>query len=384
MSVRTRVAPSPTGYPHIGLIRTGLYCYALSKKNGGQFVLRLEDTDRSRFVEGATDEIYESFELYGLDIDESTKHGGDYGPYIQSERLDMYSEYAHLLVEKGAAYYCFLTPEETKNLQEQFRLENTRFRSPYRDMSLSESKQKVVSGESYVIRLKVPLDREITYEDGVQGKMKLNTNETSDVVLMKQDGFPTYHMAVAIDDHFMRISHVFRGFEWIPSIPVQILTYEALEWEMPKHYHLSVILNPDGKGKLSKRKGTTNAVKFIEDGYLPNAMLNFLMLLGWSSPLKVEHGEKEREIFSLEEFVELFDPNDLNKSNQRFDINKLNWFNKQYMNSTEIEEFKSIFITWLEKFRSDDELYNSVINDTKIGRKTRDSEGKSIYSSRGT
>lgn len=369
MNVRTRVAPSPTGYPHIGLIRTALYCYALSRKHNGQVILRLEDTDRNRYNPESIDEIFEAFELYGLELDESSKHGGEFGPYAQSERLDLYQKYGNQIVENGFAYYCFLSPEETEKLKEQFRKENVRFRSPFRDTSLEESKSKIEAGEKYVIRLKVPENREIEYEDGLQGKMKFNTSDTSDIVLLKQDGYPTYHLAVAVDDHLMKISHVFRGFEWIPSIPVQVLTYEAFGWEMPEHFHLPVILNPDGKGKLSKRKGTTNAIKFIEDGYLVDALLNFLMLLGWSSPLKVEYGEKEREIFSLEEFVNLFDLEDLNKSNQRFDVEKLNWFNKQYMISTPIEKFTKIFISWCERFKKKEQLVEEIIIDPALDKK---------------
>lgn len=368
--VRTRFAPSPTGFLHIGAIRTVLYCLAMARKNNGKFIVRVEDTDRNRYVPESVDQIFEILRLYGLEPNESIKHGGDFGPYMQSERLELYQERAHELVEKGFAYYCFLTPEETKSLQDEFMKQNKRFRSPYRDASYKESLERVNNGEKYVVRLRVPEDREITYTDGVQGTMKFHTDEVSENILLKQDGFPTYHLAVAIDDHAMKISHVFRGFEWIPSIPVQVLTYEAFGWNMPQHYHLSVILDPEG-GKLSKRKGNTAANAFLEAGYLPEAINNFVMLLGWSAPIEREHGEKENELFSLEEFIQMFDVKDLNKSNPVFDDKKLEWFNKKYIINLDISEFKGRLIKWIELYDSENELANIVNEDPGLEKKLK-------------
>ncbi len=368
MTVRTRFAPSPTGYLHIGAVRTMLYCYALAKKQAGSYIVRIEDTDRTRFVEDAVEQIFEVHKLYGLEPDESEVHGGELGPYVQSERLDLYQQYAHELVQKGFAYYCFLTKEETADLQNKFKLENKRFRSPYRDQNINDSLKLIEEGTSYTVRLKVPADRTIIYEDGVQGKMRFHTDEVDDQILLKQDGFPTYHLAVVVDDHLMKITHVFRAFEWIPSTPKQVLLYEALGWKMPQHYHLSTILDPEG-GKLSKRKGATAALEFIKEGYLPEAVLNFLMLLGWSSPLKREHGEAEKEIFSLQEFVELFDVKDLNKSNPVFDRQKLLWFNKEYIQNKSVEEFGQIFVNWLEKYSSDQDLKEQILADAKLDQK---------------
>lgn len=362
------MAPSPTGRFHIGGLRTILYNFALARKSGGTYVLRIEDTDQERFVPEAIDEILEVHDTYGLEPDESIKHGGDYGPYIQSKRLETYQEYAHQLVRGKFAYYCFLTKEETQKLQEKFRAENKKFRSPYRDMKREEALQLVKEGKPYTIRLKVKEGREIEFEDGIQGKMKFNTDEVDDQVLLKQDGFPTYHLAVVIDDHLMKISHVFRGVEWLPSTPKHILLYEAFDWEMPKHFHLPLILDPNG-GKLSKRKGATAAMEFIESGYLADAVLNFLMLLGWSSPLERVHGEAEREIFSVEEFVELFETKDINKSSPVFNDEKLNWFNKEYIKMKSIDEFTRLFVHWVEKYASDKSFLEDILADTGLDRK---------------
>jgi len=368
MKARTRLAPSPTGHLHIGTLRTGLYCYALSKNTGGHFVLRLEDTDRTRLVEGTAEKIYEVLKEYDLNPDEGPIHGGEYGPYVQSERVEIYQQHAHELVQKGKAFYCFLSPDETKKLQEQFVKENKRFRSPFRDQDLKTSLKMIEEGQKYVVRLKAPEDREIEFEDGLMGHMKFHSDEVDDTVLLKQDGYPTYHLAVAIDDTQMKITHVFRGAEWIASIPRHVLIYEAFGWKMPKHFHLPLIKDPDG-GKLSKRKGATSAFEFIEEGYLPEAVLNFLMLLGWSAPIEREHGEKEKEIFTLEEFIELFDVADLNKSNPVFDREKLLWFNKQYIKNLDDADFSSTYIHWLEKFNKDSDIFDKVLSDTNLESK---------------
>jgi len=349
MTVRTRFAPSPTGSLHIGGVRTALYCYALSQKYNGQFIVRIEDTDQTRLVEGASAEIFEMLNAYGIEPDESARHGGAHGPYIQSQRLDLYHEHAKQLVEKGAAYYCFLTDEEYQEIQRTNKVDNVPFRSPHRDLGEEEIQRRLDAGESRVVRQKIPENREIEFEDGVQGKMKFDSDEVDEGVLLKSDGYPTYHLAMLVDDHLMEISHVFRAAEWIPSIPKHVLLYEAMGWEMPKMYHLTTILDPEG-GKLSKRKGSVAAKEFLIDGYLPQALLNFLMLLGWSAPIERVHGEKERELFSLEEFVQLFELENLNRSNPTFDREKLIWFNQQYLATLEIDKLVPAVQTWLATF----------------------------------
>ncbi len=358
MKVRTRFAPSPTGYLHIGGVRTALYCYALAKRHGGTFVLRVEDTDRTRYTEDAEEQIYIAMEAYGLIPDESDRHGGEYGPYTQSKRLEKYKAVAEKLVERDAAYYCFLTPEEAEEIREACRLENRAFRSPHRDLTTEEANQRKQAGENYVIRQKVHPGRQLNYEDGTQGKMSFATDDLDEGVLLKSDGFPTYHLAMLVDDYEMEITHVFRGFEWIPSIPKHILLYEAMDWEMPQMFHLSTILNSDGKGKLSKRKGAVSAMQFLEDGYLAEAVLNFLMILGWSSPEERKFGESEREIYSLEEFVNLFAVENLNKSNPVFNRDKLLWFNQQYISQLPPQDLEGVVKNWIQKYALESENEN--------------------------
>lgn len=364
MSVRTRMAPSPTGMLHIGTLRTVLYDYAQAKKNKGEFILRVEDTDEKRFVEGSIEGIYEALQDYGLVPDESPIHGGDYGPYIQSERKDIYKKYADELVEKGYAYYCFMDGEELEIAQKNFRGKG--FRSVYRDQDLEVSRKMIAEGKSYVIRLKVPNNEIIEYEDGLQGKMKFDSNIVSDEILIKSNGMGSYHLAVVVDDYLMKITHVFRGVEWLPSTPKQILIHRYLGLEMPPYYHLPVVLDPNG-GKLSKRNGTVAAKQFLEEGYLPEAVLNFLMMLGWSSPEKREFGEKEREIYSLEEFVNLFNVKDLNKSNAIFNREKLLWFNKEYIKTLDLSDLLNKFKLWASKDMDKDDL--GILNDEFLSQK---------------
>lgn len=353
MKVRTRFAPSPTGNLHIGGIRAALYPYALAKKNDGEFILRIEDTDQTRKVEKGEEKIMQDMENYGLEWDEF---------YRQSDRQDIYKEYAEKLVESKNAYYSFETKEELDNARQlaQDNKQVFRYRSPNRDMPLGEAKERVANGDSYVIRLKSPEEEELIFTDVVQGSMKFNTREVDDTVLLKSDGFPTYHLAVVVDDHLMEITHVLRGFGWIPSIPKHILIYRAFGWEMPVHGHMTDILNPDGKGKLSKRHGAVSANSFLERGYLPEAILNFLMLLGWSSPEARQHGKGEREFFSMEDFIEMFDLKDLNKSNQRFDPQKLDWFNQSYIQTLELDDLENRFTNWLKKYSDDKELKSQI------------------------
>jgi glutamyl-tRNA synthetase len=347
MTVRTRFAPSPTGSLHIGGVRTSLYCFALSRKHGGKFIVRIEDTDQKRFVPGSIEEIMYALNKYSLEADEGPETQGGFGPYIQSERLDLYRKYVEELVAKGGAYYCFLTAEEEEQLRASYRADKAAFRSPYRNATPEETAAKLAAGEKYVIRQKIPENETIEFVDGVQGHMKFSSNEVDEGVLLKSDGFPTYHLAMLVDDHLMEISHVFRDATWIPSIPKHVLLYRTMGWEIPPMFHLSAILDPAG-GKLSKRRGAVAAMEFLRLGYLPEAVLNFLMLLGWSSPLPHEFGESQREIFSLQEFIELFDTKDLNKSNPIFDRTKLLWFNQKYINALSVDEFTAKFKDWAQ------------------------------------
>ncbi len=336
--VVTRIAPSPTGSMHIGGIRTALFSYALAKSAKGKFLLRIEDTDQSRLVIGSEEEIESMLKVYGLNYDEKFK---------QTERKAIYQQYARDLVENGKAYYCFASKEEIEEARELAETSGSifRFRSPYRDVSLDESRERVEAGESHVVRLKVPSKREIVFEDKLQGKVLFRSDELDDTILLKSDGLPTYHLAVVVDDHLMNVTDVMRGVEWLPSTPKHILIYEAFRWQMPNFYHVPLILDPEG-GKLSKRKGSVSAIDFIRQGYLPEAVLNFLMLLGWSSPLPHQFGETEREIFSLDEFVELFDVKNMNKSSAIFNREKLLWFNQQYIKKLSIEELVKKYGEW--------------------------------------
>jgi glutamyl-tRNA synthetase len=354
---------------HIGGLRTALYCYALAKKHNGKYILRIEDTDTKRFVPGAIEEILNVHKIYGIEPDEGLEYGGDYGPYIQTKRKEIYQEYANLLLQKGHAYYCFLEGEELKNLQDEFLKRGTGFRSPFRDTPIEDAKKRIENGEQYVIRMKVPNNEKIEYIDGVQGKIVFDTNMVSDQIILKSNGLPTYHLAVVIDDHLMEITHVFRGVEWLTSTPKQILLYRFFGWEMPPYYHLSTILDPATGKKLSKRSGTVSAIEFIIEGYIPNAVNNFLMLLGWSPPIERQHGEKEKEIFSLDEFINLFDPKDLNKSNPIFNRKKLLWFNKEYIKTMTVEDLSRMLIHWLKNYAKEKSLLKFIQEDKTLKNK---------------
>lgn len=349
----TRFAPSPTGSLHIGGIRTALYAYALARKTQGEFILRIEDTDQSRLVEGSEQEIKDMLQLYGLEYDSL---------FRQSERLEIYKEHAEKLISMGKAFYCFATKEELHSARElaERNKQIFRFRSPYRDLALAEAKSRIEKGDEYVIRLKAPVDGKVEFQDALQGRIEFDAEEVDDTVLIKSDGFPTYHMAVVVDDHLMNITHVFRGVEWIPSAPKHVLLYEAFDWPLPVFVHLPLILDPEG-GKLSKRKGSVAAKEFISEGYLPEAILNFLMLLGWSAPIDRGHGEKEREVFSLSDFIEMFDLHDLNKSSPVFNREKLLWFNQKYIQSFSEDSFSNAFLGWLKQYGNHDELNQEII-----------------------
>ncbi len=341
MRIRTRMAPSPTGEYHVGHMRTLLYNWALARQGGGQFIIRIEDTDQERKVPGAVEAILSVIRDYGFTWDEGPEVGGPYGPYVQSERLEIYRKYARELVDKGAAYYCFCSKERLAKLREEQQAEGklSRYDGECREIPLGEAKMRVEKGEEYVVRLKVPSGEKIEFEDLVMGKIVVESDEVDDQVLLKADGFPTYHLGVVVDDHLMEVSHVLRGSEWISSTPKHILLYEAFGWQPPTFGHLPVLLDPGG-GKMSKRKGSVSAKSFLEEGYLPEAIINFLALLGWTHP-------EEEEIFSREEFVERFEAKKIHKVNPVFDRKKLDWMNGVYIRSLDDEKL----VRRLEKFK---------------------------------
>jgi len=358
--VRTRFAPSPTGFIHIGSIRTALYSYALAKKHKGEFILRIEDTDKSREIKKGVEDIISSLNTFGIKPDEGPNVGGKHKPYIQSKRLKIYQEKAKELVEKGKAYYCFCKKERLEELKNKQKKQGKqpRYDEKCRNIDIKEAKKRVEEGESYVIRLKVPKNRRLTINDALLGKVSWNSNDVDDQVLLKSDGFPTYHLAVVVDDVLMKISHITRGVEWLASVPKHILLYEAFEYEFPATAHMPVILDPDG-GKLSKRKGTVSVKEFLEEGYLPEALLNFLMLLGWAP-------DNDREFYSLKEFQREFSLERLNKASPVFNRKKLLWFNGEYIRKYSKTLFTSKVKDWTKKYCKDKFIKKSILNDKKI------------------
>jgi glutamyl-tRNA synthetase len=350
--VRVRFAPSPTGPLHIGGVRTALFNYLFAKKHGGDFILRIEDTDQKRFVPGAEDYINEALEWLGIAPNEGVRQGGAYEPYRQSERMSMYKQYADQLIDAGHAYYAFDTSEDLDAMR--VKLEAAKMPAKYdassrmsmkNSLSLSQDEvdRRLENGDPYVIRIKLPRKEEVRFHDEVRGWVVVHTAQMDDKVLLKQDGLPTYHLANVVDDHIMDISHVIRGEEWLPSAPLHVLLYRYFGWEetMPKFAHLSLLLKPDGKGKLSKRDGdrlgfpvfpmqwedpNTKEVSsgYREAGYLPNAVVNMLALLGW-------HPSDNQELFNMEELIEAFSIAKVSKSGAKFDADKAKWFNNRYL-----------------------------------------------------
>lgn len=341
MSVRTRMAPSPTGEMHVGSMATLLKNYAFAKKNGGQFLLRIEDTDQEREVPGAIDRIISVIKAYGLDYDEGPHKEGEYGPYVQSKRLEIYQEHAKQLVASGKAYYCFCSKERLEQVREaqMAAKQAPRYDRHCVNLDQAEAQKRVAAGESAVIRLRVPEDQEVKFNDWIRGEIIFNSREVDDQVLLKSDGFPTYHLAVVIDDYLMKITHIMRGEEWISSTPKHLLLYQAFGWEAPIYAHIPLFLNPDGKGKMSKRKGDVSAQSFLDKGYLPEAMLNFFMILGWTP-------KDQREILTLTEYIEEFHPQDISHKAVAFDIQKLNWLNGVYLRNLD----RDTLISRLEPF----------------------------------
>ncbi len=334
--VRVRFAPSPTGYLHVGSLRSALYNYLLARKNGGKVILRIEDTDRERLVEDAIEKMISTFERVNIKFDEGPAQGGEYGPYIQSERFGLYPKYAKQLVESGHAYYCFCTKEDLDEMRKGQLEANlpTMYDKRCSKLSKEEVERRLAVGESHVIRLNIPKGRTISYDDLVHGTTSFESDLVDDQVLLKSDGFPTYHMAVVVDDYHMGISHVLRADEWIISTAKHILLYEALGWEPPKFAHIPLLVNADGK-KLSKRDGDVAVEDYLKKGFLPEALINYLALLGWNPGT-------DEEFFTLEELEERFSLDRVNDSPGVFDVEKLKWMNGKYIRAKEMDELAEL------------------------------------------
>lgn len=333
MEIRTRFAPSPTGYMHIGNLRTALYEYLIAKSQGGKFILRIEDTDQVRYVDGAIDIIYNTLKITGLQYDEGPDIGGDFGPYIQSERMGMYLQYAEQLIKEGKAYYCFCTKERLEDLKTS-NDEGDSFAKYDRHclhLSQEEINRHLANKDPYVIRQKMPVEGATTFEDAVYGSITVENAELDDQILIKADGYPTYNFANVIDDHLMKITHVVRGSEYLSSTPKYNLLYDAFGWTAPTYVHLPPVMR-DAQHKLSKRHGDKSFEDLLQEGYLAEAIVNYIALLGWSP-------SDNTEIFSLKELEQKFDMQGLSKSPSIFDIKKLTWMNGEYIKAMEADKF---------------------------------------------
>ena len=338
--VRTRFAPSPTGYMHVGNLRTALYTWLIARHSGGKFILRIEDTDQGRLVEGATEVIYATLRKCGLTWDEGPDIGGPVGPYIQTERRALYGKYAELLVEKGHAYYCFCEKTESEEDSGNF----DRAADPCRDMSLEEARAKVAAGAPYVIRQKIPAEGSTVFSDAVFGDITVENSTLDDQVLIKRDGLPTYNFANVIDDHLMGITHVVRGSEYLSSAPKYNLLYQGFGWDVPTYIHCSPVMR-DAHNKMSKRHGDPSYQDLIAIGYLSEAVVNYVTLLGWSP-----RGEyAEREFFTLAELAEIFDIGGISKSPAIFDIEKLTYFNAHYLREMSPEAFHAAALPYIRQ-----------------------------------
>ncbi len=348
--IRTRYAPSPTGFSHIGGLRTALFSFLLAHSKGGKFILRIEDTDQARLIDGALEDIVKTFSEFKIEADEGPfwedgkiNERGDKGPYVQSKRLDLYNKHSQELIEKQAAYYCFCSSDRLQQLRESQEAQKL---APKYDklclkLSPEEIKAKLDAKEPHVIRLNVPLDKTIKFTDLVRGEIEIASKDVDDQVLVKSDGFPTYHLAVVVDDHYMEISHVLRGEEWISSTPKHLLLYESFGWEPPLFGHLPNILGKAGK-KLSKRESDVAVKDFVAKGYLREAILNFIVLLGWNP-------KTEQEIFSLDELIKIFDVSKINKSGAVFDLEKLDWINGLYLRKMDPIDLVKLLLPFLKE-----------------------------------
>lgn len=349
MIVRTRFAPSPTGFLHVGSLRTALYSYLIAKQNGGQFLLRIEDTDQKRTVEGGIENMIRSLAWAGITPDEGVEFDrdgqivqiGDKGPYIQSQRLDIYKNFADKLLADGNAYYCFCSAkrlEEVRDYQQKNKLP-TGYDRHCRDLSNEEIKVQLASAKTHVLRMKMPKDGESVFVDLIRGEVIFKNELIDDQVIMKTDGFPTYHLAAVVDDHLMEISHVVRGDEWLSSTPKHLQLYKYFGWEIPQFAHLPLLLNPD-KTKLSKRQGDVAVEDYAKKGYLSQAMVNFVAFLGWNPGT-------EQELYSMEQLIKDFKIEKINKSGAVFNLEKLDWYNQQYLRSLPVDDLVEASLPWL-------------------------------------
>ncbi|MDZ7633723.1 MAG: glutamate--tRNA ligase [Bacteroidales bacterium] len=358
--IRVRFAPSPTGPLHIGGVRTALYNYLFARNTGGTFILRIEDTDQARYVEGAEDYIMDSLHWAGIKVDEGVREGGPFAPYRQSDRKEIYHRYADELISKGDAYYAFDSPDELERLRHEHESRGVTFNygcvsrmnlCNSLNLTAEEVAGRLASGEHYVVRYRMPENQDIHFTDLIRGEMVVNTSTIDDKVLYKSDGMPTYHLANIVDDHLMEITHVIRGEEWLPSLPLHVMLYRSFGWEAPLFAHLPLLLKPTGKGKLSKRDGDKmgfpvfplywpygeTATGYREEGYFPEAFVNMLALLGWNPGT-------EQEIFSMEELIAAFSIERVGKSGSRFDPEKAKWFNTRYFQMKSDDELVALFM----------------------------------------
>ena len=370
MKVRTRFAPSPTGYMHIGNLRTAIFEYLTAKHENGDFILRIEDTDLTRKVDGAIDFIYDTLKICNIDISEGPNNPGEFGPYIQSERLKIYQDYANKLVENGKAYYCFCTEDDLIKMRKKAEEDKVAFLYDGRCSKLSqvEIAEKLKNNTPYVIRQKMPKEGISIVNDLVYGEIKVENKVLEDQILIKSDGYPTYNFANVIDDHLMNITHVIRGNEYLSQTPKYNLLYEAFGWEMPTYIHVPMVLGSDGN-KLSKRNGDASFMDLYNEGYLPEAIINYLVLLGWSP-------ETNQEIYSMDELIKVFNPKRISKSPATYDIKKLQWFNQKYIKSLSDEEY----INYIKPFLNHDVTNKSEewINKLLLIYKDHISYGKEI------
>ena len=346
--IKTRFAPSPTGFMHIGNLRTALYSYLLAKSQGGKFVLRIEDTDQVRLVEGATDVILDTLKMTGIDYDEGPVVGGENGPYVQSERLEIYREYAQKLIDNGHAYYCFCTPERLESLKDDKGIGG--YDGHCRSLSKEEVEKNLAEGKPYVIRQKMPDQGTTSYIDQVYGEVSIDNSELRDQVMIKADGYPTYNFCHVVDDHLMGITHVVRGNEYLTSTPKYCLLYEAFGWERPVYVHLPLLMGKDEDGnvsKLSKRHGAVSFQDLVNDGYLPEAIVNYIALLGWCPK------DSNQEFFTMDELKAAFSIEGLSKSPAVFDYEKLRWFNSEYIKNMPDDKYEEKALPILDELCAD-------------------------------
>lgn len=355
--VRVRFAPSPTGYLHVGGLRTALYNFLFARKNNGKFILRIEDTDRNRYVEGAVENLIAALKWAGLQYDEGPDIGGPFGPYMQSHRLDIYKRYAEDLIKNGKAYYCFCTPERLEALREEQqkqKLPQAKYDKHCLHLGKSEIEKKLSEGIPKVIRLNVEPNQKIEFDDIIREHVEFESNNVDDQVLIKSDGYPTYHLANVVDDHLMQITHVIRGEEWLSSTPKHVLLYDAFGWERPYFAHLPLLLNPD-RSKLSKRQGDVAVEDYRDKGYLKEALINFVALLGWNA------GD-DKEFYYIDELIEKFSLERVNKAGAVFDLQKLNWLNAEHLRKKTNSELLSLLKNEIAK----SEFSNKSISDEKL------------------